>query len=481
MKLKLIRFNKIIEYFKNKIKSQSYKNAYLLLENGDYFLAKEKELSKIKITKKQTLDDVRDEINKNVLILKDIIEHLNDKKVKQVIAAKNVMYDIIQPFWTNASFLLSTNNKKDMYELYKEDFIQPSLNYVGKDNKKAKYTCFTCDNRISNLSKPEAFDLTWLVKTGVDTSRKTSHFWNLNVDSYICPICNLLYSCLPLGFNFVKGKVIFINNNVTIKILKESNSITVQNENDKFESIEQMSYLNIVNSMEQHSIENLDKEFQNIQVVKIDSNNQMRPYSFNVLSPRIMKTIYYNRKTLNSLIKIIVKITDKYYINLYDEVIRRLYDGKNLFDLIHKLMSMNLQKDFKAIYIIYAILKINTGLVGGKDMRLDDINKFKNYGLNLKEKYDSKDSSGKLMGIAYRLLNALKTKDSSKFMDTLINAHMYMKVEIPSDFVKALSNNDMLQSAGYAFLIGLQGMNNENSSNEKNNNENNSNENKEEN
>ena len=51
-------------------------------------------------------------------------------------------------------------------------------------------------------------------------------------------------------------------------------------------------------------------------------------------------------------------------------------------------------------------------------------------------------------------------------MDTLINAHMYMKLEIPSDFVKALSNNDMLQSAGYAFLIGLQGIDNENNSTE---------------
>ena len=34
---------------------------------------------------------------------------------------------------------------------------------------------------------------------------------------------------------------------------------------------------------------------------------------------------------------------------------------------------------------------------------------------------------------------------------------MYMKAEIPTDFIKALNNQDMLQSVGYAFLIGLQG------------------------
>lgn len=453
----LKNLNEMIDNFKSKLTSNSYKNGFLLLEDNEKILKLEKGLKKIKLKKKEKIEDSLDIIEEQIDLIKEIVEYLNRKDVKRIIEAKNVIYSVIQPFWTNVSFLLKTNNKNDMYKLYRDDFIKPVKNYIDKDNIKFKYNCFTCGNKISKLNKPDAFDLTWLVKTGVDMSRKSSHFWNFNGDAYICPICNLVYSCLPLGFAMIKGKGLFINNNQTIELLKQSNITKIRDENKSFEEIEQLSYLNIVNSMEQYNIDNLDKEFENIQIVKIDSNNDRRPYSFNVLSPELMKIIYFNRKRLNSLIKIRVKITEKYYINLYDEVVKRLYDGKNLFKLISDLLYMNLNGSFKGINFIYKILQINNFITGGKKMNLDDIKRFSCYGLNLREKYVSKDNEGKLSGITYRLLNALKTKDSAKFMETLINAYMYMRLRIPSEFSKALNNEELLLNIGYAFLIGLQG------------------------
>lgn len=453
----LKNLNEMIDNFKSKLTSNSYKNGFLLLEDNEKILKLEKGLKKIKLKKKEKIEDSLDIIEEQIDLIKEIVEYLNRKDVKRIIEAKNVIYSVIQPFWTNVSFLLKTNNKNDMYKLYRDDFIKPVKNYIDKDNIKFKYNCFTCGNKISKLNKPDAFDLTWLVKTGVDMSRKSSHFWNFNGDAYICPICNLVYSCLPLGFAMIKGKGLFINNNQTIELLKQSNITKIRDENKSFEEIEQLSYLNIVNSMEQYNIDNLDKESENIQIVKIDSNNDRRPYSFNVLSPELMKIIYFNRKRLNSLIKIRVKITEKYYINLYDEVVKRLYDGKNLFKLISDLLYMNLNGSFKGINFIYKILQINNFITGGKKMNLDDIKRFSCYGLNLREKYVSKDNEGKLSGITYRLLNALKTKDSAKFMETLINAYMYMRLRIPSEFSKALNNEELLLNIGYAFLIGLQG------------------------
>lgn len=288
-------------------------------------------------------------------------------------------------------------------------------------------------------------------------SRKSSHFWNFNGDAYICPICNLLYSCLPLGFIKLRGKGIFINNNQTVKSLIESNTLKIRNEDKTFEEIEQFSYLNIVNSMEQYNIDNLDNEFENIQLIKIDSSNASRPYTFNILSKRLMYLIYKNRDILNQLIKIRVKVAEKYYINLYDEVVSRLYDGKNLFNLISKLLFMELNGKFKGIYYIYKILEINNDIVGGKVMNYKETQEFKNYGINLRKLYIQKNSESKLSGITYRLLNAIKTKDSFKFMDTLINSYMYMKLDIPTGFTKTLTNQEVLQGLGYAFLIGLQG------------------------
>lgn len=454
------KLNDILDKMKSKsmLNSNSYISAYLLLEDRAWIVNKEKELSKIKLKKKDKVEDFKEEILKQVSIAKEIINWFKKPEVKRVIAAKNVMYDVIQPFWNNISMLLSTNSKENMYELYRKDFIEPFTNYVESDKTKYKNNCFTCDNKIKKLGKPEAFDLTWIVKTGADMSRKSSHFWNMNGDAYICPVCNLVYSCLPLGFVLIQGKGIFINSNQSIKSLKQCNITNIDYEKMKFEEIESLSYYNVLNAMENVSVENIDKEFDNIQVVKIDGNNDRRPYSFNTLSPRIMKILYYHRKILESLIKIRVRITDKYYINLYDEIIRRIYDGKNLFELIHKLLVMYLDNEkFRGIHNIYKILQINTSLTGGKEMKQEDINKFTSYGFKLREAYESKDAKSKLSGITYRLLNAIKTKDSGKFMDTIVNAHMYMKREIPKEIGLALRNSDALQNVGYAFVLGLQG------------------------
>ncbi|PGA50867.1 hypothetical protein COL84_29055, partial [Bacillus pseudomycoides] len=66
-------------------------------------------------------------------------------------------------------------------------------------------------------------------------------------------------------------------------------------------------------------------------------------------------------------------------------------------------------------------------------------------------------NENKLSGITYRLLNALKLKNSHRFMDTLVNAYMYKGQQIPMNFVQALHDEMKFQTIGYAFLLGLQG------------------------
>lgn len=450
--------NKIIDNIKKLINSNSYVNGYLLLDDGEWIKLKEKELNKIKFKKKDDPLKYKESLINQINVLKEIIHWFKKDEVKKVITAKNVMYDIIQPFWSNVSILLKTNNQKNMYELYSKDFILPAVKYINSEKSKYKINCFTCNNKIKNISKPEAFDLTWLTKIGVDMSRKSSHFWNMNGDAYICPICNLLYSCLPLGFVVIENKGIFINSNKSINMLKQSNIVNVEYEDKKFEEIENLSYYNIINAMENLGIENIDKEIDNIQVIKFNGNNGVRPYSFNILSPKILKVLYYHRKNMNSLVKVFVKITDKYSLNIYDEVITRIYAGKNLFDLIHQLIILYLDKErFKSLFIINIILKINTSILGGKNMRQEDINRYMSYGNVLREAYLRKNAESKLTGITYRLLNSIKTKDYGKFMDTIINSYMYMKIEIPNKIAIALKDSEKLQSIGYAFVLGLQG------------------------
>lgn len=456
------KFNKQIEYVKTKLKSASYKSGYEVIENKEIDLLKEEQkLKKIKKTKKQSIQDVIPMIEEQNKFLQEIIEFLKKEEVKRIIIAKNVIYDVIAKFWSDVSFLYKKSNKKDMYNEYKKYFIDDCIDYIHQNKEKFKYTCFSCNNKISKLSKPASYDLAWINKIGVDMSptRKMSHFWNFNGDTFICPICNIIYSCIPAGFTILKDKGIFINENSDIDTLVKVNNTAIDN-NTSFQELEEKSYFTIGDNMKQSEFERTNKEIDNIQIVKLDSNNERRPYSFNIISKNKLRIIYNNRGNLKLLISKNAKIGDGSYINLYSEVIKRLYDNKNLFDLISQLFYLKLGDKFKGLSYLKNIIKINNSfLVGimGKKIYYKKIDEIHKLGFCLRKEYEIKKADNKINGITYRLLNALKTKNSNKFMDTLLNAYMYIRKPIPTEFIEGLKDEAKLQTIGYAFLLGLQG------------------------
>ncbi|MFV3010920.1 type I-B CRISPR-associated protein Cas8b1/Cst1 [Clostridium botulinum] len=456
------KFNKQIEYVKTKLKSASYKSGYEVIENKEIDLLKEEQkLKKIKRTKKQSIEDIIPMIEEQNELLQGIIEYLKKEEVKRIIMAKNVIYDVITKFWSDVTFLNSSNNKKSMYKEYKNYFINDCINYIHEDKEKFKYTCFSCENKISKLSKPASYDLTWINKMGVDMSRKSSHFWNFYGDTFICPICNLIYSCIPAGFTILKDKGIFINENSNMDTLIKVNNTAIDN-NTSFQELEEKSYFTIAENMKQSGFQRLNKEIDNIQIVKLDSNNERRPYSFNVISKNKLKIIYNNRKNLRLLTSKNAKIGDGSYINLYSEVIKRLYNNENLFDLISELFYLKLGDKFKGLSYLKNIIKINNSFLGGimgKKVYYKKIDEIQKLGFYLRKDYENKKADNKINGITYRLLNALKTKNSNRFMDTLLNAYMYIRKPIPTEFIEGLKDEAKLQTIGYAFLLGLQGDN----------------------
>ncbi|WP_097027107.1 type I-B CRISPR-associated protein Cas8b1/Cst1 [Clostridium peptidivorans] len=455
------KINKYIKDIKKKLTSNSYKSGYLLIKDNKLDLLKEeKKLKKIKLTKKQKAKDAANSIQEQFQIIKAIIQYLKKDEVKKVILSKNIIYEVIQKFWSEVSFLNKNCSTKNMYEEYKSYFLDSAINYINEDKNKFKYSCFTCNGKVSNLEKTKAYTLTWINQIGVDMKRKTSHFWNFNADSFICPICNLVYSCIPAGFTVISGKGLFINENSNIESLIKINRHSLDH-NSSFEDLEQETYYNIVENMSQSSVEHFQKEIENIQIVKLDSNNDRRPYTFNILSKDKLRVVSENKNRLKSMIKIHAKVGNKEYLNLYREVLARLYDGKNQFDLINKLLYLKLDEKFNRIQFIDMILKINNSFFEGSDkgkmVSYKTIDECRKAGLLLRNEYINKNAKNKLGGISYRLLNALKTKNTARFMDTLLNSYMYLGKQVPMAFVDALKDVDRFQSIGYSFVLGLQG------------------------
>lgn len=459
---KLDELNKIVENTKGKLTSSSYSNTlHLLGNNGERLQVLSKQLKKIKKKKNEEIDDIWESVEELIQDLKEAIVHLKSPLAQKYIPARNIIYDLIGNYWEGVSFLHKKANTNDMYESYYEYFITPVIRYLEekKSNKyeKYKYHCFTCENKMANLSS--AYELTWINKTGVDSSRKSSHFWNFQSDAYVCPVCNLVYSCVPAGFTYLKGKGIFINENSTVKTLYHVNQIALDNVG-KFEELEEKSYFQILDSFEQAKVDKSVKEIQNIQIIKLDTTkeNSRTPYHFNILSKDRLTILTKNKDRFKKILGVYAK-EDKVYLNLYQEVINRLYQNQNQFDLIYRLFRLLISGRFRGVSSIRHILYINHQSMRegkrGSMVGYKKIKQFQYYGIQLRNAY--KEQNNKLPGISYRLLNALKLKNETNFMNTLINAYMYKKIQIPLDFIETLQDKDKLQTIGYAFLLGLQG------------------------
>lgn len=458
----LTQFNETIDNVKKWLTSNSYKNTYPFLTEVEFdFVSAASKLKKITLKKQQTINDLQSEIQEMIELLTECISHLRHPQAKRYLVPRIISYNLIQGFWTNVSILHKSANKKDIYKTYDEYFTKAALEFLEKKKDQKKYAkhkfhCTTCENKMGSAS--ESFDLTWLQRVGVDAARKSSHYWDHLRDIFICPVCNLVYSCIPLGFKVIKGKGFFINNNRSIEELISVNSVSFSDGKQEVtrDDLESMAYYKIIDFMINQAESRKELEIENVQIVKYDREMETRPYTFNILSRNKIMLIDECKKEFQHLVGKFVKQGDE-YISIYQEVINRLYNGQVFNDFIYQLIRQVIDEDYKGTKTIYSILKIsNHQYKGGVHyMTTEELNKIRRYGYYLKKAYESQET--KLNGISYRLLNALKVRNTSKFMETLLQAYSYKKLSIPTIFTQILNDEKKFQTIGYAFLLGLHG------------------------
>jgi len=221
------------------------------------------------------------------------------KENKHIIQSKFVSYWVIFHYWRSICFLNPQKVSVNMFELYKKDFLDsilPFLNAAPKE--KPACNCFAC-NRPINTRNAGYTGLTWL-NMDLDPNRKTNLYWNYKTDIVTCPICHLVYSCVPAGFVTVRRKGIFINDNSNIDSLLNLNYVTKDRmeEIKKIEEAENLSYVHIINLIRQARDKNLPRELSNIQIIK---NEGDRKYTFNMLSKHLLKVIEASEKELEYL------------------------------------------------------------------------------------------------------------------------------------------------------------------------------------
>ncbi|MDP4177446.1 MAG: type I-B CRISPR-associated protein Cas8b1/Cst1 [Bacillota bacterium] len=447
----------IVKYY---LKSSSYSSTYELISSKVDILEKEKELTTIKEPKNDEefnskKEKITSEVNSRFYKIREIIDYCNSASAKRYLAGKNVIYTLIKNSWDGVSFLNPKTKEKDIYVDYKNYFVEPAKAYINADRKKYKYNCFVCNEPIKDLNNHLGF----LNATGFDVGKKSSHVWNFTNDIAICPICKLVYSCMPAGMIYIYDRGIYINTNFSVKnALKINNKIKADILNgDKKPS--HSIYRALINSINEEVNEKMKYELADIQVVRYENES----YRFNILSKNTIEIINKSKSELDYIINAGFKEI-KTNFNIYELVIIRLFNNQNLYTLIHKTIIYKLTNEKNCYYNmshIRSLLYINKKVLGGMgymenvDKEKDIIKEANSSGYHLRKEYITKETSNKLSGISYKLLNSLKTDNKDTFMDIVLNCYLYVKKEVPRVFIDTLKDDDAFKTIGYAFVAGL--------------------------
>ncbi|EAV9830175.1 type I-B CRISPR-associated protein Cas8b1/Cst1, partial [Listeria monocytogenes] len=258
-------------------------------------------LNAINLTKKQQWEDVKvdivEKVKRNYIQLDFIIDFCLGEKGLKYLGAKNLIYSVINKGWTGTSFLYTKTKFADPYLDYKTSFLDPVLDYVDSDLSKAKYNCFNCNLPIKNLKT----GLSFMNDIGFDIEKKTSHVWDFNNDVATCPICRLIYSCVPAGFTYVYGEGMFVNDSYGVEELhrvneRMRNSILRFNQ-DGINSTN--TYRALVESITMEHENNRRYELADIQLVRYENEH----YRFNLLSKKMLHIVNDSKGILKSLIR----------------------------------------------------------------------------------------------------------------------------------------------------------------------------------
>lgn len=447
-------FNSKIDTIITSLSSASIKTGCETLQSKGLKIKIQENIDNIKKNKKDS-----DKIKK---YLKEIQSDYNNKKeVRQTLLMKNIMYSRIRLFWENKSFLLPANSKKDLKEEFNKSFEEPLKSIVEKTN--GKYNCITCEMVTSN-----DMDTTFLFEVGVDTGRKKSAFWNCSPDSFICPLCNFIYACSPIGFiEMGNNNLVFVNYNDSIEYLIKMNTSEQFKEDTKYRNEKYLFYNKIIEKV----LSIKTKELNSFQVITRNDKH----YSANVIGKDALQIIKERESDLKFISSFIVKNSNDEYINMFEECLYNILNFRNQWLLIFKVLK-NDDKNNSVIYsALYSILKIqisqkninkeggimekkiNLSYFAGKsgdEMRRIIIGDRSDKVLSEEE---NEEADNKLRGLVYQLINAVYTNNRDIFFSNITRLYTGMNISIPTIFTNIFEDDEYFKEIGFAYILGLKG------------------------
>lgn len=418
---------------KTKLESDSYKAAYEIVakQEADAFDFRPL-IQKWKSSKEPA---------QQIACVPELYEKL--KQYGKTFVLKDIAYNFVQPYWGGIAFLNRNKNKDPFEQTFEKEFIQPILSYKQKKGKKV-YHCLQCDAVLSGAIADAR--MSWIEDVGIDVKRKTNGFWNFNIDLGTCPLCKLVYACIPIGFRSMAYEGVFINSNTNFKRLKSLNDL-------KPEDPTEGSFATIINTfVVEAELREAENKLKNIQVIRRRRNDDGQwEYRVNILSAELLKKFKQCKESLERLIKINPR--------LHRQVINEILEGKNLYPLLYRQYRRTL-RDKHSLGIYFPVLCVQIMMFNGKEKNCMTENYLwhvRRKGYDLQVGIAKRLNSKNTVTLSYGLLNALQAGDKNRFLQLVMRQYLSMNLQVPDLFIDAIADDEKFRAVGNAFLIGLNG------------------------
>lgn len=450
------RLQKYLADLKRYGESNSYLAVYPLVDSSVDIVSLIKK-AKIDKLKKGEFEhnniEIIDRIKSIYELLTEIFAYYHQEDVQRYLAAKIQIYSVINNGYNDVSFLNRQESKGDFYEKYHDYFVESMLSYLEDNHEKDKLSCTNCGHPI----KKGDISYSFINQAGYDANRKQSNAWSFTNDLFMCPVCRLLYTCIPAGFTYVYNQGLFVNDNHSVRALLNANTgirLDVLSLN-KTEVKAIDTYAALIRTLQDSMNRQHHRELQDIQVVRYENER----YYFNLLPKHILKTIDQSKDKLPELFNAGFILNGDYQ-SLYREIITRLMNNTNLFSLIYQVLRTKGTggQVYANTYHIMKMIEINQNflkeLIQMEKLEKDELEKIRRDGYFLKKEYANKNKAD---SIGLRLLNALKANNKDAFMDILLNSYMYLNKLVPKYFTDIFLDDERFKTIGYSFVAGITG------------------------
>ena len=404
----------------------------------------------------------------------------------------------LTPYFGQVSVLNVTHNKKtldEQKEIFRKDFIQPILDEwrlyhaleVGDESEinfileETTYTLFNPIKRgfrkksIKGMNKfvqqeihkcsltdfPIAlqnFEESVFSPLALSIKNARNMSWNANEKKFlpICSLARLLLFCSQAGATNTQGKSVFVFYGGSFDEIYQTNQSykNLKSENKTFDQI----IFDLVREQKLKA-DYLQKRYI---IYEYESDYQAKRtlLDYMIMTPNLMKIFSEESK-----------LFDYMHYTLKSNMIRYLLHGIDTKHLISEELRNKIKNNYSVLDIIRLtqIRHLNHCYREVKNVdRTIEKNRVWALVNSAQEVRKAMNNDKKTQGIAYRLLNSVRSNDKNTFMDTIMRVYISSDLEMPGLLLEALHEEKMdFATVGNAWIAGLVSKSNDNKEGEK--------------